>query len=136
MAKSTPQLVDRATFVANLRQSGLLDNDVLTDVVARLPETDRGRLVARALVERGVLTKFQAERLLAGLTGGFVLGQYVILDQLGQGGMGRVFKARHRTMNRIVALKILAPHLLRTEKANQLFQREVRAVARLIHPNV
>jgi serine/threonine protein kinase len=136
MAKSAPQLVDRATFLANLRQSGLLDGDVLADAVARLPETDRGRLVARALVERGVLTKFQAERLLAGLTAGFVLGQYVILDQLGQGGMGRVFKARHRTMNRIVALKILAPHLLRTDKANQLFQREVRAVARLIHPNI
>src|SRR5207302_191136 len=98
--------------------------------------TDRGRVLARALVERGLLTRFQAEMLLAGRTDGFVLGQYRILDQIGRGGMGRVFKAEHQTMNRVVALKVLSGSLMRTDRAKQLFQREVRAAARLTHPNI
>src|SRR5438094_4636919 len=110
MRMAVPQHMDRETFLANLRQSGLLSAGQLAEMIERLPDTDRGRTVARALVEQGVLTKFQAERLLAGLTSGFLLGQYLILDQLGQGGMGRVFKAEHRTMNRVVALKVLAPN--------------------------
>ena len=108
----------------------------MAGVMGRLPETPRGRVVARALVEQGLLTKFQAELLLAGSTSGFLLGQYRILDQLGRGGMGRVFKAEHQTMNRVVALKVLSPHLLKTPKAQQMFQREVRAAARLVHPNI
>jgi serine/threonine-protein kinase len=127
---------DRQTFLANLRQSGLVRPDELKALAARLPQTERGRVVARALVERGVLTKFQAERLLVGITSGFVLGQYRILDQLGRGGMGRVFKAVHQTMNRVVALKVLAPHLVETGKAQLLFLREMRAVAQLSHPNI
>jgi serine/threonine protein kinase len=127
---------DRQTFLNNLLQSGLLTASELTDLAGRLPETPRGRVVARFLVEQGLLTKFQAERLLAGRTHGFVLGQYRILDQIGKGGMGRVFKAVHQTMNRVVALKILAPQLVETEKAQLMFLREMRAVARLTHPNL
>ena len=131
-----PTFVDRQTFLANLRQSGLLEGQQLEDALGRLPETNRGRLVARDLVGRGLITKFQAEMLLAGRTSGFVLGQYRILDQLGQGGMGRVFKAVHQTMNRIVALKVVTSSLVKTDQGRQLFQREVRAAARLIHSNI
>ncbi|MFL5245280.1 MAG: serine/threonine-protein kinase [Gemmataceae bacterium] len=134
---ATPQLsLDRGTFLANLRQSGLLSDKQFSDAESTLPEATRGRHVARKLVEQGILTRFQAERLLAGRTGGFVLGQYRILDQLGSGGMGRVYKAEHRTMRRLVALKLLAPDLLKTERAQELFKREVRAVAQLHHPNI
>src|SRR5205823_13309915 len=101
-----------------------------------VPDSERGRLVARALVEEGLLTKFQAERLLIDRTSGFHLDQYVILEELGRGGMGRVYKARHRTMGRVVALKLLAPDLTRTERARAMFLREVRAVAQLAHPNL
>jgi serine/threonine-protein kinase len=128
--------MDRKTFLANLRQSGLMSSEEIRAVKGSLPKTERGRLIARALVEQGQLTKFQAELLLAGRTQGFLLGQYRILDELGQGGMGRVFKAVHQTMNRVVALKVLAPQLVKTEKAQRLFQREVRAAARLLHPNI
>jgi serine/threonine protein kinase len=131
-----PTHVDRKTFLANLRQSNLIDVQELRALKLRLPNTDRGRVIARTLVEWGLLTKFQAELLLAGRTSGFVLGQYRILDHLGQGGMGRVFKAVHQTMNRVVAVKVLAPHLVKTDKAQHLFRREVRAAARLIHPNI
>jgi serine/threonine protein kinase len=50
--------------------------------------------------------------------------------------MGRVYKAVHKKMNRTVALKLLAPQLVKTAKAKELFQSEVRAAARLIHPNI
>ena len=133
---ATVPSTSRQAFLANLRESGLVGDEQLAALEARLPETERGRLVARALVKEGVLTKFQAEQLLAGRTGGFVLGQYRILDEIGKGGMGRVFKALHVTMNRTVALKVLAPQLVETEKAQVLFQREMRAAARLMHPHI
>ncbi len=60
--------ITRERFLANLRQSGLVDEPELRSAVLRLPETNRGKLVARAFVEWGLLTKFQAELLLAGLT--------------------------------------------------------------------
>jgi eukaryotic-like serine/threonine-protein kinase len=50
--------------------------------------------------------------------------------------MGRVFKAVHQTMNRIVALKVVTSQLVKTEQGRQLFMREVRAAARLMHPNI
>src|SRR5918992_3842681 len=108
----TPTHMDRKTFLKNLRQSGLLNADEFRAAVTDTPASDRGRVVARALVRQGLLTRFQAELLLVGRTEGFLLGQYRILDQLGQGGMGRVFKAVHLTMHRTVALKVLAPQLV------------------------
>src|SRR5437868_6435085 len=121
--------MDRKTFLAKLRRSGLVTDGQLARVKQHLPMTGRGRLVARKLVELGLLTRFQAERLLAGRTTGFQLGQYRVLDQIGRGGMGRVYKAEHQTMGRVVALKVLAPSLLQTSRAQDLFLREVRAVA-------
>jgi serine/threonine-protein kinase len=128
--------MDRETFLGHLLQSGLLSPEQLAALSPHLPDTPRGRLVARDLVQRGLLTKFQAEMLLAGRTAGFQLGQYRILTPLGQGGMGRVFKAVHLTMNRIVALKLVAPACVKTEQGRLMFQREVRAAARLLHPNI
>ncbi|OAI38781.1 hypothetical protein AYO40_06395 [Planctomycetaceae bacterium SCGC AG-212-D15] len=133
---STTRSIDRSRFLANLRRSNLLAAEQYSAVVDALPATDRGLHVARALVKRGILTKFQAEMLLAGRTGGFNIGQYRILDQLGRGGMGRVFKAVHQTMNRIVALKVVASSLVKNVRAQQMFMREVRAAARLMHPNI
>jgi serine/threonine protein kinase len=126
----------RDAFLANLRRSQLLSDEQLASVHGQALDTDRGRVVARLLVQQGVLTKFQAEQLLAGRTNGFILGQYLILEQIGQGGMGRVFKARHLTMGRVVALKVLSPNLVKTDRAQELFLREVRAVAKLLHPNI
>jgi serine/threonine protein kinase len=133
---ATSSHVDRNAFLENVRRSGLLTSDQIDDLNDTLPDTERGRVVARTLVERGLLTRFQAEQLLAGRTSGFLLGEYRILDQIGQGGMGRVFKAEHRTLGRLVALKVLAPGLLKTERVQQLFRREARAAARLLHPNI
>ena len=128
--------VDRQTFLTTVRQSGLLGEQQMLEAETLVNKIAGGRAAARVLIEQGMLTKFQAERLLAGRSSGYILGQYKILDQLGRGGMGQVFKAEHRTMSRIVALKVLAPGLIDTERAQEMFLREVRAVASLVHPNI
>jgi serine/threonine-protein kinase len=133
---SSQPTISREELLAHLRQSGLVTREELARISARHADKPRGRTIARALVEEGVLTRFQAERLLLGRTSGFVLGQYRILDQLGKGGMGRVYKAEHRTLGRIVALKVLAAELLSTGRAVQLFRHEMRAAALLVHPNI
>src|SRR5438045_2212327 len=62
--------------------------------------------------------------------------RYEILALLGRGGMGMVFKARHRLMGREVALKVINPHLLDDPQMVTRFRREVWAAARLVHPNI
>jgi serine/threonine-protein kinase len=128
--------IDRQTFLAYLRQSGLVTDEEFAQVARRFADRGSARSLARALIEEGTLTRFQAERLFMGQTAGFLLGQYRILEQIGRGGMGRVYKAEHRTMRRIVALKVLTAELLQTERAIELFLHEVRAVSQLVHPNI
>ncbi|MDA1052077.1 MAG: protein kinase [Planctomycetota bacterium] len=67
---------------------------------------------------------------------GSVLGNYVIEGLLGRGGMGIVYKARHRRMDRHVALKVVSPREGRDPAAAAMFQDEVKALARLNHPNI
>jgi serine/threonine protein kinase len=62
--------------------------------------------------------------------------RYEVLQLLGQGGMGAVYKARHKKMDRFVALKVINAKLLDNPKALERFQREVKAAAKLEHPNI
>ncbi len=63
-------------------------------------------------------------------------GTYEILEVLGSGGMGKVYRARDMTLERVVALKTLAPHLSSDGAFVQRFLKEARAAARLNHPNI
>jgi len=90
--------------------------------------------LAERLVEMGRLNRWQAKQLLNGQTR-FTLGSYQIVDSLGQGGMGQVFKARHAMLGREVAIKVL-PRDKSTPKAIESFQREMQALARLNHPSL
>jgi serine/threonine protein kinase len=133
-----PSVLSREEFVANLGNSGLFSGDELTRVLAVIsppPDAD-GPAIARQLTAAGKLTPFQAESLLIGRIGDLLLGNYEVLARLGAGGMGTVFKARHRRMKRVVALKVLARNVVEEGTFLQRFQREVETVARLSHPNI
>lgn len=65
-----------------------------------------------------------------------VIGPYQILKKLGQGGMGAVYQARHIKLDKLVALKVLSPHLVGDTEAVQRFEREMKAVGKLDHPNI
>lgn len=64
------------------------------------------------------------------------IGEYEILGELGQGGMGQVYLARHSKLGRLVALKTLAGHRLGDRRASQRFESEMQAIGRLSHPNI
>jgi len=70
------------------------------------------------------------------LVGQVLLGQFEILETVGRGAMGTVYRARQATMERLVAVKVLRKELVRDAAVIKRFQREARAVARLQHPNI
>jgi len=88
------------------------------------------------LVRSGRLTRFQAIQIAAGKSKALLLGDYTVVDRIGSGGMGQVFKAVHRRMKRTVAIKVLPSAALKDQQAVRRFQQEVEAAARLLHPNI
>jgi len=88
------------------------------------------------LVERRHLTVYQLRKLIHGKAEELFLGPYIVTDKLGEGGMGRVYRARHVRMGREVALKIIRPNLLSNPVIRGRYQREVEAAGTLRHPNI
>ncbi len=125
----TPPPATTAEFVALVRRTGLVAD--LPDDLPDPPDKAAGELVRRKL-----LTTFQARMILAGRTRGFKLGDYVIRDQIGQGGMGTVYLAVHATLGRKAAVKVLPPSIAADQLSRQRFLREARTAAALDHPNV
>jgi formylglycine-generating enzyme required for sulfatase activity/tRNA A-37 threonylcarbamoyl transferase component Bud32 len=124
-------------FLDALRQCNWLDPAKIDELTRQHQgRTFSRRALAKQLVERGLLTSYQVEELLAGRGPNLVFGPYVILSRLGQGGMGEVYKARHRRLGRIDALKVVRKEGVEHTDAAKRFDREVRAAAQLRHPNV
>ncbi|MBL7040433.1 MAG: protein kinase [Pirellulaceae bacterium] len=126
-------------FIENLSTSGLLTTDDVASLRTSLQKEDQPsdvNSIVQRLMREGKLTKYQAKAVYVGKTRGLVLGQYVVLDRIGKGGMGQVLKARHRTMDRIVALKVLSVSAMDSPDAVSRFHREARAAAKLSHPNI
>ncbi len=126
-----------AVFVERLVKSGVFDRQTLDREITSVPQGDStAATLGERLVSRGLLTPFQLDSLLRTAKPGLVLGEYVILSPLGRGGMGAVYKARHRRMDRLVALKVLPSSAAHDPHAASRFSREIRAVSRLSHPNI
>jgi serine/threonine protein kinase len=126
-------------FVRRITSTGLMTDDEVSAFVSTLPAEQKPKTaeeLARQMHRRGRLTKFQAQAIYQGKTRGLVLGNYVVLDRLGHGGMGEVYKARHRKMERLVALKMLPSSAAKLPEAVKRFEREAKAAARLSLPNI
>ena len=136
-APAAPSTADE--FRRVLEVSGLLTHEECDGFLKTLPAEEAAhdaRSFAAALVEGGLITPYQSEVLQRGQSRGLVLGNYVVLEKLGEGGMGVVFKAHHRRMKRTVALKVLPPALTSSAQALARFHREVEAAAKLTHSNI
>jgi WD40 repeat protein/serine/threonine protein kinase len=126
-----------AALLEALGRHQLLPPEYLAEATGPLQAccTD-ARALARELVCRGRLTPYQANQLLKGHGADLVLGPYQLLERLGEGGMGQVFKARHCKLGRVVALKVIHPECLADADSVRRFRREIQAAAQLDHPHV
>src|SRR5262245_16711144 len=112
----------QATLFARLRESELVEAAKL-DELGRMPEArdgDPGAL-ARVLLQKRLLSKYQVNLLAQGRGKELRVGPYLILDKLGEGGMGQVFKAKHLHMSRTVALKLILKEKLQSPDAVKRF---------------
>jgi serine/threonine-protein kinase len=122
-----------------IRDSGILTERQLAEIKAKVLQGDYpldSIDLAERLVRDQILTTYQAKRFLNNRSHGLIVGRYIILDRIGSGSMGRVYKAHHIMMDRVVALKIISPEIASNERVVARFQREMKLVGRLDHPNV
>jgi len=123
-------------FVWDLRRSGLIERSTLDQVVSDYLKTHpraEAPALAEHLVSQGLLTPFQAERILNGKSQGLVLGPYVLLDTIGSGSMGQVYKASSRNDEQLYAVKVLPRRSMWNVR---LARRQVRAFQSFQHPAV
>ncbi|MBY0586573.1 serine/threonine protein kinase [bacterium] len=133
-----PTTIDE--FLSLAVKGKLLDPGRCATIQSKLAESSghitEPRRLAELLIRQNILTRFQADQLLLGRAKGFWVKNYKILDQVGIGGMARVFLAEHAIMRRKVALKVLPTSKCSDPPSLARFLREARAIASINHPNV
>ena len=131
-------MISGQDFLEALRQHNILEQeqlDRLTPGMSAAALAD-ARALADELCRRNLLTPFQADEVLQGHAAELVLGVYVLLDKLGEGGMGAVYRALHTRLKAVRAVKIIRPDAITSRRAIDRFYRESQAVAKLKHPNI
>jgi serine/threonine-protein kinase len=123
-------------FVWDLRRSNLIDrgqlDQIVGDFLKKHPRAEPPEL-SKFLVAEGIISEFQAERLLQGKTQGLVLGPYTLLDALGTGSLGTVYKAQSKNDNNWYAVKVLPRRSMWNVR---IARRQVRAFEQCKHPTV
>ena len=129
-------------FLDLVRRSLLVEDDQLTKFLGALAAGNGQQLpeenekLSAAMVAAGLLTEWQADKLLAGKHKGFMLGKYKLLRHLGKGGMSQVYLAEHVLMKRKVAIKVLPSNRVEDSTYLERFRIEARAAAKLDDPNI
>jgi serine/threonine protein kinase len=123
---------------SSLLRVGLMNDEELEAACHEI-EQDSEVITADKLLDHlmkdGRLTKYQVRRVTQGRSTELVFGNYAVLSRIGTGGMGDVYKALHRRMQRVVAIKVIKKKMA-TEEFIIRFRREIQAAARLNHPHV
>ena len=122
-------------FIQQIEETGIITGDTLKDFIPPKGSSNDAEQLARELVRQKKLTKYQAEEVYRGKGKSLTLGNYLLMEKIGSGGMGQVFKAEHRRMKRIVAIKLLPAAMTKDKEAIARFEREVEAAAKISHPN-
>jgi serine/threonine-protein kinase len=130
--------MESQALVDQLRTLGIWPDDEFEQAELLLLQRDLpdARSLSRELMDRQVLTPYQANQILTGKGQNLAVGPYRIVERLGEGAMAQVFKARHYILHRIVALKVIRRERLANPVAVERFLREAEAAAQLSHPNV
>ncbi|HEY0983116.1 protein kinase domain-containing protein [Schlesneria sp.] len=133
---ATSQAVE--SFWLQLTKSRLLTPQEVKAVADELAGegVDTDALAAKKLVQRGLITRYQADRLLEGRSRGFFFDDYKLLDLLGIGGMGWVYRAQSVSTGQTFALKVLLDQLKQDRGLLARFEQEVRAGQRFKHENI
>ncbi|MFZ4611982.1 MAG: protein kinase domain-containing protein, partial [Gemmataceae bacterium] len=124
------------TFLSQLSSSGIVPEEKLKVVVSKKAGFADGEALARDMIKSRLLTKYQAEQILGGRGKSLTMGKYQILEKIGAGGMGQVYKAFHSSTERIVAIKVILGKGKIEPEVVKRFEREVKAAARLVHSNI
>ncbi|MCE9606246.1 MAG: serine/threonine protein kinase [Planctomycetia bacterium] len=126
-------------FGKSIISTGLLTNEELrawwTSLAADRKPRDAESFAA-CIVQDGKLTSYQSQVLLQGKGASLSFGNYLLLAQIGVGASGAVFKGKHKSSGRLVAIKVLSSAIAQDDVAVRRFQREIEAAGRLAHPNI
>jgi len=130
------------SFIDLVKRSQLVEEEQLERFLAKLRAKSGGKLpdtqedLAQALIEEGLLTEWQSDKLLSGKHRGFILGKYKLLRMLGKGGMSSVYLAEHILMRARRAIKVLPKNRVADTTYLERFRIEARAAAKLDDPNI
>lgn len=130
-------MISAEEFLHALGRAEVLSDETIHEL---LQDTSAGGQSAVQLAQRlagqGLVTSYQCREVLEGRGGKLVVAGYLLLDQIGAGGMGQVYLALHRQMQRRVAIKLMSERAAETAEAAERFRREIKIIARLSHPNI
>jgi hypothetical protein len=126
-------------FVAALVKNQILSADEIDQILPSFPAdstSEETLQLARRLVNAGKLTTFQISMILKGRTKQLCIDNYLLLDRIGHGGMGEVFKGRHFKLNQVVAIKFPSNKGRASSSLLKRFRQEIKVAARLQHSNI
>lgn len=139
---STNAPMSTERFVEIVRKSELVEPKKLDKLLGKIRELSDGQLpgspkrLARVMEKRGLITRWHADKLLAGKYRGFTIGRYKLLGHIGTGGMSSVYLAEHLAMGDRRAIKVLPKSRVADATYLARFQLEAKAIASLSHPNI
>jgi eukaryotic-like serine/threonine-protein kinase len=119
-----------------IRGSGLYSSEQILEATRILDLPLEPVAMADQLFACKILTPYMYRKIRAGRTAEILFGPYLILDKIGEGGMGKVYRAVQCLVGQMVALKVVRQHLMANKTVKARYKKEAAAAAALNHPNV